>query len=77
MDTLGQVGRGKVSMEPCHFLGGNQVFMLSNKAEIRTDVSCLEAGDEGSPVQIASCHGNRGNQKWWYDNEVRENENTQ
>lgn len=52
------------------YLGGNQVFMLTAKNEIREKKYCLDATIPGMPVKMLDCHGESGNQKWTYDEDV-------
>lgn len=53
----------------CH-LGGNQVFMLTGKNEIREKKFCADATVPGMPVKLLDCHGEGGNQYWTYDEDV-------
>lgn len=54
----------------CHYQGGNQVFMLTDKGEIREKKFCLDATKVGEPVKMLDCHGDGGNQFWSYDENV-------
>lgn len=53
-----------------NYLGGNQVFMLTANNEIREKKYCLDATIPGMPVKMLDCHGEGGNQKWTYDEDV-------
>lgn len=54
----------------CHHQGGNQVFMITEAGEIREKKFCLDATVPGKPVKMLTCHGEGGNQKWTYDENV-------
>lgn len=54
----------------CHNQGGNQVFMLTGENEIREKKFCLDATLPGEPVKMLDCHGEGGNQKWTYNENV-------
>lgn len=70
IDTYGRDHEGSVEKEKCHFGGGNQVFMLTEAHEIRVDDLCLDASTTEAPIILYRCHGEKGNQKWVYNNEV-------
>jgi polypeptide N-acetylgalactosaminyltransferase len=60
---------------PCHGQGGNQYFLLSKVFEIRREEKCLDYinAKQKEPGQIRSmnCHGQKGNQMWFYEVEQR------
>ncbi|XP_031629086.1 polypeptide N-acetylgalactosaminyltransferase 13-like [Contarinia nasturtii] len=57
----------KFQVKKCHFLGGNQLFMFTEKGEIREKKLCMDATVPGAPVTAWPCHGQRGNQFFYYD----------
>lgn len=72
LDTLGdsRILNRNLEVRECHHLGGNQVFMLTGKNEIREKKFCLDATVPGMPVKLLDCHGQGGNQYWTYDEDV-------
>lgn len=72
LDTLGdsRIHNRNLEVRECHHLGGNQVFMLTGKNEIREKKFCLDATVPGMPVKLLDCHGEGGNQYWTYDEDV-------
>lgn len=60
-----------VGVSPCHNLGGNQFFMLSENNELRRDILCLDADKLPGPIKLIRCHGQGGNQRWVYDEKVK------
>lgn len=67
-----RVHNRKLEIKPCHRQGGNQIFMITDKGEIREKKFCLDATKPGQPVTMIGCHGERGNQFWTYDSVVRD-----
>lgn len=59
-----------IDTNPCHNLGGNQLFMLTENDEIRADQNCLDASSVDKPVTLWPCHNERGNQEWVYNESV-------
>lgn len=55
----------------CHRLGGNQLFMYTDKGEIREKKYCLDSTKPGAPVKLLDCHRLGGNQFWSYRPMVR------
>lgn len=61
----------------CHDLtavccaGVGQVFAYTKRGQVMSDDNCLDnSGD--SAVKMVRCHGMGGNQRWKYDQEVRD-----
>ncbi|XP_031622984.1 polypeptide N-acetylgalactosaminyltransferase 13-like [Contarinia nasturtii] len=69
LDSMGdsRVLNRKLEVKVCHHQGGNQVFMITEKGEIREKKFCLDATMPGEPVKMLGCHGEGGNQRWTYD----------
>lgn len=53
----------------CHNMGGNQVYMFTDKNEIRWDSYCLDATVVDKPVTLVDCHGLEGNQVFDFSDE--------
>lgn len=72
LDTMGDSRMLDRNLEAgrCHHQGGNQVFMLTGTDEIREKKFCLDATVPGEPVKLLYCHGEGGNQRWIYDENV-------
>lgn len=72
LDTMGdsRVSDRSLEAKPCHGLGGNQIFMITGRQEIREKKFCLDATVAGAPVKLLLCHGEGGNQKWTYEEGV-------
>lgn len=70
LDTYSHQATFSVEKESCHYLGGNQVFMVTKTNEIRWDHLCLDVDGVGKPVLLQECHEQKGNQKWVYSPEV-------
>lgn len=71
IDTLGATGPGApIGAYPCHGSHGTQEFVFSRKGEVRVASmdydTCVDAGGQ-TDVRIWSCHDQRGNQEWGYD----------
>ncbi|XP_064455026.1 putative polypeptide N-acetylgalactosaminyltransferase 9 [Ornithodoros turicata] len=56
-----------MQMIACHGDGGNQLWMLTPKGEIRRDEACLDYDGRGEDVFLYPCHGSLGNQQWVYN----------
>ncbi|XP_055295467.1 polypeptide N-acetylgalactosaminyltransferase 13-like [Sitodiplosis mosellana] len=70
LDSMGdsRVLNRKLELKTCHHQGGNQVFMITDKGEIREKKFCLDATKPDEPVMMLECHGEGGNQFWSFDN---------
>ncbi|KAK3603625.1 hypothetical protein CHS0354_017344 [Potamilus streckersoni] len=63
---------------PCHFLGGNQYWLLSTENEIRRDTECWDYVAGSTEINLYGCHGLHGNQEWIYrDDETIYHPNSQ
>ena len=67
LDTMGKKSGDKLGVTPCHGLGGNQVFAVTQSHQIMSDDNCLDATGDGADVKIVKCHSMRGNQAWDHD----------
>jgi len=65
LDTLGSKENGEIGAYYCHGQGGNQIWSLTDKGEIRNDDLCLDSANKG-PIKMIKCHGQEGNQYWHY-----------
>ncbi|KAL3832574.1 hypothetical protein ACJMK2_024207 [Sinanodonta woodiana] len=50
----------------CHYLGGNQYWLLSTENEIRRDTECWDYVKGSIEIKFHNCHGQHGNQEWIY-----------
>lgn len=57
----------KLELQPCHNLGGNQLWVLTKLNEIKNDDECVDGVKMYAEVEVAGCHGQQGNQHWTYD----------
>lgn len=68
LDTMG--AKHKLEMHPCHNLGGNQMWLLTNSNEIRNNEYCVDGVKISGEVEMGICHKSKGNQHWTYDEMV-------
>ncbi|XP_063718764.1 polypeptide N-acetylgalactosaminyltransferase 1-like [Symsagittifera roscoffensis] len=72
VDTMDRKNNKPAGVSGCHYKGGNQVFALTRRHEIRSNRLCLDANSlkkEGN-VLLWECHLQAGNQYWLYDETV-------
>ncbi|CAL8072161.1 unnamed protein product [Orchesella dallaii] len=68
VDSASQAGSTAI-LFPCHGMGGNQRWWLTEKGEIRRYDQCMDYW--GEKIALYPCHGQKGNQKWIYKHDVR------
>lgn len=67
IDSEGKENKQPAYTFKCHHQGGNQVFMLTEKNEIRSDGLCLDGTKVDEAVSFWPCHGEEGNQVFDYN----------
>lgn len=74
LDSLSEsrIHNRNLEIKPCHNERGNQLFLLTDDEQIREKKYCLDATQPGEPIKLYDCHFLGGNQRWVYDEDVRE-----
>lgn len=71
LDTFGHKKQNDtITIGDCHDSGGFQFFIVGENGEIRVDHMCIDASELFGRIRLFKCHGEGGNQKWVYDEEV-------
>lgn len=69
IDTMGT--KKTAETQPCHYQGGNQLWILTNLNEIKNDDDCIDGIAMNTALTLQKCHQQGGNQRWVYDDKVR------